>query len=206
MADRDERDRPQTVTLGDTDSLDETSRGELRRLDDLDGWHLAEGTPDIRGWDVQDAGGRKVGEVTGLLVDTGARTVRYAELKLDEDVAKEFAREQRSLDPRTEPLQHVLLPIGAAHIDRDEKRLGFGTHAAELVALAFRPGDISVAQESVIRRADREAGGPLRRPTDEELERQPIADFSASEIEREAGIGRGGSSDPRESDERRIGP
>ncbi|HTK49080.1 MAG TPA: PRC-barrel domain-containing protein [Gemmatimonadaceae bacterium] len=141
MPDRDDRDRDRAVSLGNTDSLDTTSRGKLRHLDDLDGFRLADGTPDLRGWDVTADDGQKLGEVVGLIVDTGARQVRYLEVKLDDEVASKFARANDTLDPRTEPLQHVLVPVGAAQIDDDHHDICLGTQALEMAGLAYRAVD-----------------------------------------------------------------
>jgi hypothetical protein len=141
MPDHHDRDRDRTVSLGDTDSLDSTSRGKLRHLDDLDGFRLADGTPDLRGWDVTADDGQKLGEVVGLIVDTAARQVRYLEIELDDDVASKFARANDTLDPRTEPLQHVLVPVGAARIDDDHHDICLGAGALEMAGLAYRSVD-----------------------------------------------------------------
>lgn len=65
-------DRTDAVTLGATDSLDTTSTVRLAHLGELDDCEIADGEPDIRGWDVKGADGRMLGEVADLLVDTGA--------------------------------------------------------------------------------------------------------------------------------------
>jgi hypothetical protein len=113
----------------------------LRHLDDLDGFRLADGTPDLRGWDVTADDGQKLGEVVGLIVDTAARQVRYLEIELDDDVASKFARANDTLDPRTEPLQHVLVPVGAARIDDDHHDICLGAGALEMAGLAYRSVD-----------------------------------------------------------------
>ena len=105
------------VTLGTTDTMSDTSLGPLAHLRDLDDYEVADGEPDVRGWSVRGADGRRVGEVADLLVDTGAMTVRYIEVELDEDVAEENARARGTADPRTEPTRHVLVPVGAARLD-----------------------------------------------------------------------------------------
>ena len=79
---------------------------QLAPLSELDGFKVAEGDPDVRGWDVLAADGTKVGEVEDLLVDTGQMKVRYLEVDLDDD---RFGEQDR----------HVLVPIGQARLDDD---------------------------------------------------------------------------------------
>lgn len=88
------------------DERDLTSR--LVHLDDVDDFKVADGDPDIRGWDVRTADGRKIGRVEDLIVDTGLMKVRYIEAKLDREVT------------RTDGDRHVLIPIGTARLDDDE--------------------------------------------------------------------------------------
>jgi len=58
----------------------------LRSLHD---YRVAEGTPDVRGWDVLGADGKKIGEVDDLLVDTqGLRTV-YLDVTLSLDALQD---------------------------------------------------------------------------------------------------------------------
>jgi len=80
----------------------------LARLDELDDFKVAEGDPDVRGWDVVAADGRKIGEVEHLIADTRAMRVRYLEVELDQDVRA--AGEERN----------ALLPIGSVRLD-DER-------------------------------------------------------------------------------------
>lgn len=80
----------------------------LVHLDDVDEFKVADGDPDIRGWDVRTADGRKIGHVEDLIVDTGLMKVRYIEAKLDRDIT------------RSDSDRHVLIPIGTARLDDDE--------------------------------------------------------------------------------------
>lgn len=56
-----------------------------KRLAHLEGsgYKVAEGDPDVRGWDVMDRDGSRIGEVDDFLVDTEALKVRYLEVRLD---------------------------------------------------------------------------------------------------------------------------
>jgi len=82
-------------------------------LDQLDDYQVADGDPDVRGWEVIAADGRKVGEVDQLLVDTAAMKVRYLDVDVDEELAGHGPAEDR----------HVLIPIGYARLDLDEDRV-----------------------------------------------------------------------------------
>lgn len=80
----------------------------LVHLDDVSELQVADGDPDIRGWDVRTADGEKIGKVKDLIVDTGLMKVRYIEASIDKEVLN-------ASDDR-----HVLIPIGSARLDDDE--------------------------------------------------------------------------------------
>ena len=69
-------------------------------LRELDHYDIADGEADIRGWPVQTVGGREVGQVTDLLVDTTTDEV----VMLDVDLAGSD--------------RHTLAPLRAAQVDR----------------------------------------------------------------------------------------
>lgn len=66
---------------------------------------VADGDPDVRGWDVFTSTGREIGEVEDLLVDVDTGNV----VMLDVDLRRDN--------------RHTLAPIRAAWIDRDTKRV-----------------------------------------------------------------------------------
>jgi hypothetical protein len=72
----------------------------LARLSELGSYKVAEGEPDIRGWEVRTISGRLLGEVVELLVDTEAGEV----VMLDIDVRNGG--------------RHSFAPLRAAMIDR----------------------------------------------------------------------------------------
>ncbi len=80
----------------------------LVHLDDMDDLQVADGDPDIRGWDVRTSSGEKIGKVKDLIVDTGLMKVRYIEASIDKEVLN-------ASDDR-----HVLIPIGSARLDDNE--------------------------------------------------------------------------------------
>lgn len=157
MAHHDRNDQDARVSLGDNDSLNTTSAGQLVHLDDLDDFKIAEGEPDIRGWDVRGTDGNKLGEVADLLVDTGAMKVRYIEVKLDKDVAKDVGRSHDLLghditnatmraegqlekkdEFRTDAAdagRYVLIPIGVARLDDDDDNVVLDTQASQMVGI-----------------------------------------------------------------------
>ena len=79
-----------------------------RRLQELDrsDFEIVKDEPDIRGWDLKDPGGQKIGEVEELIVDAKEKKVRYMVVDLDDSKLKLHHRK-------------VLIPIGLAELDRD---------------------------------------------------------------------------------------
>ncbi|HJW16709.1 MAG TPA: PRC-barrel domain-containing protein [Flavisolibacter sp.] len=80
-----------------------------RRLQELDhsDFEIVDGEPDIRGWDVKNASGQKIGEVEDLIVDAAQKKVRY--------MVVDLGHNDLDLDDRK-----VLLPIGLAELDTKE--------------------------------------------------------------------------------------
>jgi len=76
-----------------------------RRLQELDrsDFEIVNGEPDIRGWDVKNVNGQKIGEVEELIVDARQKKVRYMVVDLD---SKELKLDHRK----------VLIPIGLAEL------------------------------------------------------------------------------------------
>ncbi|HEX5829571.1 MAG TPA: PRC-barrel domain-containing protein [Gemmatimonadaceae bacterium] len=74
-------------------------------LTDLKKFRVAEGEPDVRGWDVYTTIGREIGSVHDLLVDTGSGEV----VMLDVDLKRDN--------------RHTLAPIRATWIDRATRRV-----------------------------------------------------------------------------------
>lgn len=87
----------------DTEVADVPSR--IAPLSELDDYEVADGYPEVRGWEVRDAGDRSIGYVYDLLVDVGALRVRY----LDVELAPRFAT--------TEADRRVLVPMESIDLD-----------------------------------------------------------------------------------------
>ncbi|HEV7330295.1 MAG TPA: PRC-barrel domain-containing protein [Flavisolibacter sp.] len=80
-----------------------------RRLQELDrsDFGVIKGESDIRGWDVRNSSGRKIGEVEELIVDAQERKVRYMVVDLKDN----------ELDLKK---HKVLIPIGLAELDKND--------------------------------------------------------------------------------------
>ena len=92
-------------------------------LDRLDDFEVADGDPDVRGWSVVSADGKKIGEVDQLLVDTDAMKVRYLDVDLEGAMPGSDSR-------------HTLLPIGYVALDRHTETVRATTlRAAECAAV-----------------------------------------------------------------------
>lgn len=91
----------------------------LRELDD---YKVADGAPDVRGWDVVGAGGQKLGKVNELLVSPSQQRVRYLAVELDRSIAG--SRKDRT----------VLVPVGVARLDDKHDRVIVDSVTADTLA------------------------------------------------------------------------
>lgn len=80
-------------------------------LDQLDDFEVAEGDPDVRGWEVLASDGRRIGEVDDLLIDVSAMKVRYLDVDLEGDLVGEGGD------------RHILIPIGYARLDESDDHI-----------------------------------------------------------------------------------
>jgi uncharacterized protein (TIGR02271 family) len=117
-----------------------TQPGGLVLLSDAKDLKVAEGNPDVRGWDVLASDGTEVGEVKDLLVDPAALKARYLVVELEEDVAGVKGR-------------RALIPVGAARLDdRDDNVLLPGVTPEVLLGFpAYREGQFSREYEESLR-------------------------------------------------------
>ena len=79
-------------------------------LDEMDAFEVADGDPDVRGWQVYAGDGVRIGAVDELLVDTEALKVRYLDVELED---AEGATEDR----------HVLVPVGFARLHETDDHI-----------------------------------------------------------------------------------
>lgn len=112
-----------------------------RRLQELDrsDFEIVKGEPDIRGWDVKNSSGQKIGEAEELIVDARQKKVRYMVVDLDDNELK---------------LEHrkVLVPIGLAELHRkDDDVILPGVQAEHIAALpAYDASDLTPETERKI--------------------------------------------------------
>jgi len=96
---------------------------EYRRLESLAGsdYEIADGNPEIQGWDIMDDLGKRVGEVRNLLFNPSSMKVRYLIADLDiEDSG----------------IRSILIPIGLAELHETEDEVYLpGVTAAQLTAV-----------------------------------------------------------------------
>jgi len=104
----------------------------LVSLDD-GGWEVAEGEPDVRGWDVISADQRKIGEVDDLLADPSSQKVRYITVELDRDTGA--AGHDRT----------IRVPISRARLLERDKQVVID------VASSTDLGDVSTAPAQALR-------------------------------------------------------
>lgn len=86
-----------------------TENARNSHLQELGGsnYEIAEGQPDIRGWDVKDQSGKKIGKVKELLFDEPSRKVRYIVTKIN-------GKDDNAEDKK------VLVPIGVGQLDEND--------------------------------------------------------------------------------------
>ena len=104
------------------------------------GYEIAEGEPDIRGWDVQNKQGKTIGEVDELLFDEKSRRVRYLIVDLDNNDATSKDRK-------------VLIPIGLAVLHEKDDDVVLPTLDTEQLAMLpeYKKGNLDAATEQTIR-------------------------------------------------------
>lgn len=117
-------------------------RSEYYRLEELahSDYEIADGEPDIKGWDIKDRTGIKLAEVADLLFNPASRKVRYLVARLQERV---FGVENRK----------VLIPVGLAelHTKEDEVFLPGISISQLAVAPEYHKGQISIQTEVLAR-------------------------------------------------------
>ena len=67
--------------------MDKMKHRSLQELDHSD-FEIVKGEPDIRGWDVRNSRGQKIGEVEELIIDAQQKKVRYMIVDLDDNELK----------------------------------------------------------------------------------------------------------------------
>jgi sporulation protein YlmC with PRC-barrel domain len=114
------------------------SRRRLISIDDLDGYSIGKGEPDIRGWDVRTVSGRELGEVGDLLVDPERGEVVMLEVSLrGENVHDEVPIRAVQLDRR-----HNVVLVDSGDVDaRSDVRARDRIEAVERERIRTEYGD-----------------------------------------------------------------
>lgn len=151
------------------------------------GFEVAEGEPDVRGWDVIGADQRRIGKVDDLLADPNAQKVRYLTVDLDKDVRGADAGDGTIEVPISRARLHerdhqVLLDVtsanirgfesDAAHPLRDDQiRM---TRAAEELRVGTKPvtGEVEVKKRVETGRVREDV---TLRGEDVDVERRPVS-------------------------------
>lgn len=100
----------------------------LYYLDELSGYKVASDYSDIRGWDVKDKDHRTIGKVEHLLVNKETERVVYIDVEVNESLievghdpyqgsASDGVHEFLNKDGEN----HLIIPIGMAHLDEENK-------------------------------------------------------------------------------------
>lgn len=99
----------------DRDYYDATGTNtDLRRLSDLKDFEVADGYPDIRGWEVKTPDGRTLGKVDDLIVSVSEMRVRYIDVDVDRSLRSAVSDASRAKGAEE---GHALVPIGTAQLD-----------------------------------------------------------------------------------------
>ena len=123
----------------------------LFNLDELSGYKVADDYSDVRGWDVKDANGRTIGKVDHLLVNKIAERVVYLDVEVDEALIKNGndTYETPASDGVHQFLNkdgenHLIIPIGMANIDDENKQVITNQIDSSTFSQAkrFRKGDL----------------------------------------------------------------
>ncbi|MEO7367990.1 MAG: PRC-barrel domain-containing protein [Gemmatimonadaceae bacterium] len=114
---------------------------QIAPLSELKDFQVSEGYKDIRGWRVDSADGKEVGNVHDLLVDLDGMRTRYLDVRLNSSIAA------------THGDRDVIIPIGSARI-ADEGDLVIVPLTAERVSLLplYDHGMLTRVHESEVRR------------------------------------------------------
>src|ERR1041384_1317817 len=101
--------------------MKEKKYGRLQELD-RSKFEIVKGEPDIRGWDVRNRDGFKLGSVEELILDAEEKKVRYMVVDLDENELKLNRRK-------------ILVPIGLAELHKSNDDVILPTVSLDKIAL-----------------------------------------------------------------------
>lgn len=107
-----------------TDNKDKS----LFYLEELRDYKVVDDDKDVRGWNVKDKDGRTIGEVNSLLVNKNTERVVYLDVEADKSLIEANYKPYSSKADEgvhdfinEDDENHVIIPIGMAHLDLDNK-------------------------------------------------------------------------------------
>lgn len=102
------------------------NKKHLYYLNELSDYKIADGYPDVRGWDVKDFDNRVIGKVDNLLVNQDSQRVVYLDIEVDKSIIN--ANHDPYGRPNNADLKefvnkdgenHIILPIGLVDLNSD---------------------------------------------------------------------------------------
>ncbi len=105
-----------------------TNEKNLYYLNELPDYQVASDDCDVRGWEVKDADNRIIGKVEGLMVSKKAERVVYLDVAVNKDLIEEG--HEIYAEPASDGIHefldkngddHIIIPIGMAQLDEDNK-------------------------------------------------------------------------------------
>lgn len=118
------KDRMRRDQAGVGPDPEDARRHRLVSMHELDGYTIADGEPDIRGWDVRTLNGREIGEIDDLLIDTDRGEVVMIEVELrDGGVRAEVPIRSVQLDRENKAVIVDSSDIDARHDQRPRDRM-----------------------------------------------------------------------------------
>ncbi len=109
--------------------MTEEKNKDLFYLDELSDYKVADEYPDVRGWNLKDSENRTIGKVDNLLVSKMHERVVYLDVEVDDDLieaGKEFnSSAGQGIHEYTneDGDKHLIVPIGMADLNEDEKEV-----------------------------------------------------------------------------------
>ena len=157
----------------------------LARLSELGKYKVADGEPDIRGWEVRTISGRQLGEIAELLVDTEAGEVVMIDVDVKNSSRHSFAPVRAAMIDRTArvvrldtgDLQDEELPSLASGGAREEDARQFG----ERYERAYGDRGWSADRDYVLPHGDDDVHF-ARRPARETAERETARRATEREV------------------------
>lgn len=133
-------------------------RDRLIPLNDLGGWDVLDGEPDIRSWEVKTLSGKVLGHVRELLVEKTAGEV----VMLDVDLAGSDKR--------------AYVPIRVVEIDRTKRVVRADSADLEEHATVADRSRLTNEELSRVRRDVRQGGSGSERVIERVIERRPVVE------------------------------